>query len=155
MGPKEADQISIALVDVSPALVDQELCDRMSKRVLLGQHQMAMGSNNVLESSTIALDDDGESTSDEESSASSGTEDENVFKQMCGLHLTGKIDLDDIMISAAEAGNQRGIDFRHPSKIWFIKPDDAKRTLEITTQNSTREQDPILARNCGTNDCML
>ena len=40
-------------------------------------------------------------------------------------------------------------------KIWSISHEDAKRTINTTTQMSVRTQDPTLLRNYGTNDRML
>ncbi len=63
-------------------------------------------------------------------------------------------DLDEfLMVSSTMA--TLAVDAKHLSKIWRISHDDAKRTLEVTTQRSRRTEDPTLSRNYGTNDRML
>ena len=52
-------------------------------------------------------------------------------------------------------GLKNSVDPEHLAKIWRITHDDAKRTLEVTTQLSQRKEDPKLSRNYGTNDRML
>ena len=67
----------------------------------------------------------------------------------------GKIYLDDIMASADHARRPNDIDASHLSKIWRISLDSAKWTLEVTSQNSTRSNNPTLSHNFGTNNRML
>ena len=77
---------------------------------------------------------------------------------MNGLYeacVKGDVNLDDIMTSAAHARRSRGVDAKHLSKVWKIDMDSARRTLEVTSQNSTCTDDPKLSRNYGTNDRML
>ena len=63
--------------------------------------------------------------------------------------------LDDYMAAAASGGVPHGIDAKHLAKVWRISHKEAERTLEVTSQHSTRTQDPTLSRNYGTNDRML
>ena len=49
----------------------------------------------------------------------------------------------------------RGVTPEHLSKVWRISPEDARRTIDTTTQTSVRTQDPTLSHNYGTKDCML
>ena len=70
--------------------------------------------------------------------------------------MTGEIDLDQVMAAAATANRPRsGVDPEHLAKIWRISHDDAKRTIETTSQHCVRTEDPTLSRNYGTNDRML
>ena len=62
--------------------------------------------------------------------------------------------LDEVM-AAATAGNPSGVSPEHLSKIWCISHEDAKRTIETTTQYAVRQEDPTLSRNYGTKDRML
>ena len=48
-----------------------------------------------------------------------------------------------------------GVTPEHLSKIRCISPEDARRTIDTTTQTSVRTQDPTLSCNYGTNDRML
>ena len=59
------------------------------------------------------------------------------------------------MASTAQAGKTRGVDPKHLAKIWRISHEDAQRTIDVTTQTSTRTDDPTLSRNYSTNDRML
>ena len=67
----------------------------------------------------------------------------------------GSLDLDEIMVSVAHADKPKGIDADHLCKVWKIDLEAAKKTIEITSQNSTRQDNPKLSRNYGTNDRML
>ena len=68
---------------------------------------------------------------------------------------TGYYDPDDIFVSAAHAGRHQGVKAEHLAKFWRIDIEQAKDTLNITTQRSVRTSDPKLSRNYGTNDRML
>jgi hypothetical protein len=69
--------------------------------------------------------------------------------------MRGEIDLDNTMIKAAHARRHKGSDAEHLLKVWRISTAAAERTLDITTENSKRTNDPKLSRNYGTNDRML
>ena len=64
---------------------------------------------------------------------------------------------DDTMISSLALceKEQMGVDPKHLAKIWRISHEDAQRTIDVTTQTSTRTDDPTLSRNYSTNDRML
>ena len=64
-------------------------------------------------------------------------------------------DLDDLMASTAQAGKPTGVDPKHFSKIWRISHEDAKNTIDVTTQSSIQKDNPVLSRNYSTNDRML
>ena len=53
------------------------------------------------------------------------------------------------------ASRPHGVTPEHLSKIWRISQEDARRTINTTTQTSVRTQDPTLSCNYGTNDRML
>ena len=63
--------------------------------------------------------------------------------------------LDNFMASTALSGKTRGVDHKHLSKICRISHEDAQRTIDVTTQTSTRTDDPTLSWNYSTNDRML
>ena len=56
---------------------------------------------------------------------------------------------------ATNASQPCGVTPEHLSKVWHISTEDARRTIETTTQTSVRTQDPTLSCNYGTNDWML
>ena len=63
--------------------------------------------------------------------------------------------VDEFFSHSTHASRPRGVTPEHLSKIWCISPEDAKRTIDTTTQTSVRTQDPTLSRDYGTNDRML
>ena len=69
--------------------------------------------------------------------------------------MDGDYNLDDIMVSAIHAKSKNNVTPDHLSKIWRIDVDTAKRTLDITSQQCARKDNPKLSRNYETNDRML
>ena len=74
----------------------------------------------------------------------------------------GCLDIEDMTddpsvleIFSTTADKPRGVTSQQLSKVWRISQDDAKRTLEVTTQLGRSSVDPSLARRFGTNDRML
>ena len=63
--------------------------------------------------------------------------------------------VEEFFSHVTNASRPRGVTPEHLSKIWHISPEDARRTINTTTQTSVRTQDPTLSRNYGTNDHML
>jgi hypothetical protein len=63
-------------------------------------------------------------------------------------------EIDDFMAAAIDTFEQ-GVTPEHLSKVWRISFEDAKRTIDVTSQLSVTPKDPILAKNYGTNDRML
>ena len=57
--------------------------------------------------------------------------------------------------AAAHVDTPKGVTAEHLSKVWRISHDDAKRTLEVTSQLNKQESDASLLRRFGTNDHML
>ena len=64
-------------------------------------------------------------------------------------------DIDDYMAAALSSSEKGGVSPDHLAKVWRISYDEAKRTIDNTSQLSVRPKDPILAKNYGTNDRML
>jgi hypothetical protein len=76
-------------------------------------------------------------------------------KQVFELDQLSDDELEEIMASAMNATRTRGTDPQTLAKVWRISVDDAKRTLDITTQGTVRVHDSTLVRNFTTNDRML
>ena len=51
-------------------------------------------------------------------------------------------DLDNLLASTAQVGKPRGVDPKHLSKIWRISHEDAKNTIDVTTQASIQKDNP-------------
>jgi hypothetical protein len=146
--PRAADEVSSVLAAVSPIFTDETLYELMQDRAELGRFQMSIGSTNAIPD--LCLTSDSESDSDA-SSVSDGEALDDLFDEVT----RGEIDLDEILLSATQAGKSKGIDATHLSKIWRIDRKTAERTLEVTSQSSKRVDNPTLSRNYGTNDRML
>ena len=67
--------------------------------------------------------------------------------------ITSEVDIGKIFATQAE--RPKGVSPEHLSKVWRISHEDAKRTIEVTTQLGRRSMDALLARRFGTNDRML
>ena len=63
--------------------------------------------------------------------------------------------VEEFFSHVTNASRPRGVTPEHLSKIWHISLEDARRTIDTTTQTSVRTQDPTLSRNYGTNNRML
>lgn len=159
--PKDADQVSSVLSEVSPFLDPVALCQKLESKCTLSKYKMSIGattvkSNNsyLVETVTDESDDELETDSDEASMDSDGKF--NVLGDLLKNDEAGGVDLDDFMVSATFAKERStGVDAEHLAKVWRIDLDSAKRTLGITSQRSTRTENPELSRNYGTNDRML
>ena len=63
----------------------------------------------------------------------------------------GEIDLDEIMVSAADSKRRQGTNTAHLSKMWKIDLDSAQRTLDVTSPQSGVRK----LSSYGTSDRML
>ena len=52
-------------------------------------------------------------------------------------------------------GPEAGVDARHLSKVWWISYEDAKRTINATTQHGMHNTNPVMNQKYTTNDWML
>ena len=146
--PLEADEVVIALAAVSPTLDDQTLHALLQERADLGRFQMSIGSTNAMLGSHLVSDTESQG---DESPISDSEAIDDIFEEAS----MGEINLDEAMLGAAHAGKTTGVDPAVLAKLWRIDLKTAERTLEVTTQNCKRVDNPTLARNYGTNDRML
>ena len=58
-------------------------------------------------------------------------------------------------MAATHAERPKGVTAEHISKIWRISEEEARRTLEVTTQLNKQDAESTLSRNFGTNDRAL
>ena len=101
---------------------------------------------------------DTESETEEDSDSSvdeNDKDDEVLIDELYNGMFTGDYEPDDIFVSAAHAGRHQGVKTEHLAKVWRIDIEQAKNTLDITTQRSVRTSHPKLLRNYGINDRML
>ena len=64
-------------------------------------------------------------------------------------------DMDAFFSSSVHGGPEVRVDARHLSKVWWISYEDAKRTIDATTQHGMHTPNPVMNQNYTTNDRML
>ena len=64
-------------------------------------------------------------------------------------------DMDAFFSSGVHSGPEVGVDARYLSKVWRISYDDAKHTIDATTQHGTHMPSLVMNQNYTTNDQML
>ena len=116
-----------------------------------GQFAMNIGAS-ILDQPYLDDDDDPQDSSDDDHTSQGNSDDD--FDPIELDDDTNEALLDNFMASTAQAGKSRGVDPKHLSKIWRISHEDAQRTIDVTTQTSTRTDDPTQSRNYSTNDRM-
>ena len=129
-----------------------QLYQALNMRNKHGQLAMNIGATSIFDQIYLD-DDDSQDTSDDDDTSLDNSEDD--FDPMELNDDTNEVLLDNFMASTAQAGKSRGVDPKHLSKIWRISHEDAKRTIDVTTQLSIWTDDPVLSRNYSTNDRML
>ena len=108
-----------------------------------GQFAMSIGATSILDQPYLDDDDDSQDSSDEDDISQDDSDDD-----LDPLELDDDMNqalLDNFMASTAQAGKLRGVDPKHLSTIWRITHEDAQRTIDVTTQTSTRTDDPTLS----------
>ena len=60
--------------------------------------------------------------------------------------------VEEFFSHATNASRPCGVTPKHLTKVWRISPEDARRSIDTTTQTSVRTQDPTLSCNYGTTD---
>ena len=64
-------------------------------------------------------------------------------------------DMDAFFSSSVHGDPEVGVYARHLSKVWRISYEDAKRTIDATTQHGMHTPNPVMNENYTTNDRML
>ena len=136
------DSLSSALppVKTQPLSFEEALLQRAEE----GDYMMSVGSTTVTDVPGLLPASDCDSSDDDESMSSEG---ESIWDDL-------EEELDNFMASAT-AGFASGVTPEHLSKVWRISHEEAKRTIDNTSQHAVRPTDPTLSRNYGTNDRML
>ena len=132
---------------------EHQLYHALNMRNKHGQFAMSIGATSILDQPYLDDDDDSQDCSEEDDTSQDDSDDDFDLKELDDD--TNEALLDNFMASTAQAGKTRGVDPKHLSKIWRISHEDAQRTIDVTTQTSTRTDDPTLKRNYSTNDRML
>ena len=69
--------------------------------------------------------------------------------------LRSEDDMDGFFASSVHGGPEVGVDARHLLKVWRISYEDAKCTIDATTQHGMHSTNPVMNQNYATNDQML
>ena len=70
-------------------------------------------------------------------------------------NLSNDDEMDAFFSSSIHGGPEVGVDARHLAKVWRISHEDARRTIDATTQHGTHPPSPVMNQNYTTNDRML
>ena len=119
-----------------------------------GRIAASIGSTNTLESWYVSDSEpeDNEPNHDD----STCNDDDGSFDLSFDLDNEGDQErVDEFFSHSTNASRPRGVTPEHLSKIWRISQEDARRTINTTTQTFVHKQDPTLSHNYGTNDRML
>ena len=123
------------MTHVSTTLNDQMMAPMMETRRNIGKFQSTIGST-YGDEDQVYLISDGED--DDDSSDTDGSDESWNDLEM---------DIDDVMVSATGGRNRHSVTPEHLAQIWQISFDDAKRTLDTTSQHAVRTSNPTLSRN--------
>ena len=172
-GKHRLDPIASTTAHVSSVLHDETLYELMRERAEESRFKMSIGSTNILVETVSEEDSDDESVSgavqvDDQNVVETVDEDDNrkmpaasnvpePEEEMFNLDdwEFDEEEVEEFFVSATSGSNPKGVSAKHLSKIWRISVDDAKRTIDMTTQGARRMENPELSRNYSTNDRML
>ena len=131
---------------------EHQLYQALNMRNEHGKFAMSIGATSIFDQ-TYLDDDDSQDSSDDDDTSQDNSDDD--FDPIELDDDTNEVLLDNFMASTAQAGNSRGVDPKHFSKLWRISHEDAQKTIDVTTQMSIQTDDPTLSRNYSTNKRML
>ena len=133
--PRSADNISSTLGSISNTLVDQDLSLYMGEKERDGRIATSIGSTNTLVSQYIS---NSEPKDDEPHDDNSTCEDDDmIFDLSFDLDSEGAHNkVKEFFSHATNASRPHGVTPKHLSKIWRISQEDARRTINTTTQTS-------------------
>ena len=114
---------------------EMQLYKPMKLRTEHGQFAMHVGATSILDQAYLD-DDDSQASNDNDENSMDDPEDDLELMEL-------EDDLDNLMASTAQAGKLRGVDPKHLSKIWRISHEDAKKTIDVTTQASVQKDKPV------------
>ena len=130
---------------------EMQLYQALKLRTKHGQFAMNICATIILDQPYLDDDDDDDFQASNDSDENS-MDDPQAESELMDLE---EDDLDDLMDSTVQAGKPRGVDPKYLSRSWRISHEDAKNTIDFTTQASIRKDNPVLSRNYSTNDRML
>ena len=141
---RSANNISSTLGSISNTLVDQDLSQYMCEKELDVRIAVSIESMKTLASRYIS---NSEPEGDEPHEGNSTCEDDDMsFDLSFDLDSEGAHEkVEEFFSHATNASRLHGVTPEHLSKIWCISPEDARRTIDTTTQTFVQTQDPTLS----------
>ena len=132
---------------ISSALCPYLLTSMIEARINLGSNAINIGATNCYNGDYVDNGDD--AVEDNEIPMTI-----DMFQDaMNGLG--SEEDMDAFFASSVHGGPEVGVDARHLSNVWRISYEDAKRTIDATTQHGSHDPNPVMNQNYTTNDRML
>ena len=126
------------LAMISSALCPYRFTSMVEARTNLGSDAITIGATNCYNEVYLDNNDD---------------ERDMVQDAMDGLG--NEDDMNTFFSSGVHGGPEVGVDAHHLLKVWWISYEDAKRTIDATTQYGTHTPNPVMNQNYTTNDWML
>ena len=127
---------------ISSVLCPYQFTSMVEERTNLGSNAINIGATNCYDKDYLENDDDEiPITSDMVQDAMDG--------------LGNEDDMDAFFSSSVHGGPEVRVDARHLSKVWQISYEDAKHTIDATTQHGMHTPSPVMNQNYTTNDWML
>ena len=144
--------VSCPYHEVSPIYDTDRLAQEVQQAMVISFFKASLGvhipyKKNYLFQESIGYSDDSSVHSDDCEDTSTSAYSDSSEEQ--------DVDINGFLASVAHARPRRTITSETLSKLWRIDLNTAKRTLEVTSQNSARKPDSSLTRNYPTNDQML
>ena len=133
--PRPGDYVLSTLGSIANTLVDLELSHHMCKKECDGRIAASIGSTITLQPRYIS---DSEPEADEQSQEDSTcNDDDDSFDLISGLDGDrAQARVDEFFSHSTNASRPQGVTPEQLSKIWRISQEDAKRTINTTTQTS-------------------
>ena len=167
--PRESDQISSVLAEFNPLINDEHLYDTKSSTSRIGKCMMAIGSTHC--NNTKYLLDNYHAPNGDSAPIKNHPVGDQVVPQFddvsnkdidktqdsCNMQsyldllephdklIINDIDLDDIMVSAFHGGRHEGTKPSDFATLWRIDAYSASKTIDITSQNYVRKDNPHLS----------
>jgi hypothetical protein len=140
-----------------------ELCSLMAERHTDAQFTASVGATHpcmrpyLFDEVTVETVDNSDDEDDECNSTSSDNDDNEDSDEEFDTHIDCEDEdaLDAFMARATHAEKPKGVSAEDLSKVWKIDVETARKTLNVTSQNCNRTNNPNLSRNYSTNDRML
>ena len=135
------------LSTISSVLCPHRLTSMIEARINLGSDAINIGAMNYYEENYLDNGDDAIVEDDTPTTMDMTQDAMNALRS--------EEDMDAFFAFGVHGGPEVGIDAKHLSKVWRISYEDAKCTIDATTQHGSHHPNPVMNQNYTTNDWML